>query len=221
MKDIKILIGNLVVAQNNGYSCNFIVNLYGAYFDQGSIKVILELMDEGSLEGIIKTFRNRRIQPRISEGILSKIALQILCGLSFLHCHKHLHRDIKPGNILLNSRGEVKISDFGISKELDFVDQMSKTNVGTNIYMSPERVSCKHYDYKSDIWSLGLVMIELATGSFPYKSETGRLSEMEMYDFVNEYPSPTLPKEKGFSGLFIDFVDQMLKKNMEERASST
>lgn len=88
-----------------------------------------------------------------------------------------LHRDIKPANILMNTNGEVKISDFGISKELNFMDEMSKTNVGTRIYMSPERISCKSYDYKSDIWSLGLVMIELATGIFPYESKTGRFTE--------------------------------------------
>lgn len=66
MRDIKILIKNFATAQNNGYDCKFIVNLYGAYFENETIKVILELMDAGSLDGIIKIYRSRRIQPNIS-----------------------------------------------------------------------------------------------------------------------------------------------------------
>ena len=81
------------------------MNLYGAYFDQGAVKVILELMDAGSLDNIISIYRLAKREPDIPEDILAKIALQILCGLSFLHSHNLLHRDIKPGNILLNTKG--------------------------------------------------------------------------------------------------------------------
>ncbi|MBP9838797.1 MAG: protein kinase [Proteobacteria bacterium] len=69
------------------------------------MKIILELMDAGSLENIITLFRVAKIQPRIDEGVLAKIALQILCGLTYLHSKNHIHRDIKPANILLNSKG--------------------------------------------------------------------------------------------------------------------
>ena len=73
-------------------------------------------MDIGSLENIVNFYRMAKITPKINEGVLCKIALQILCGLSYLHSHNFVHRDIKPGNILLNSKGEVKVTDFGISK---------------------------------------------------------------------------------------------------------
>lgn len=116
MKDIRILLANKVKAQESGYTCNFLVNLYGAYFDNGSIKVVLELMDAGSLEGIIRIYRNKKVVPEIHEVVLAKVAVQILCGLSYLHANNQFHRDIKPGNILLNTKGDVKLTDFGISK---------------------------------------------------------------------------------------------------------
>jgi serine/threonine protein kinase len=73
-------------------------------------------MDAGSLENIIKIYNLAQIKPRINENILAKIALQILCGLSYLHTSNQLHRDVKPANILINSKGEVKLTDFGICK---------------------------------------------------------------------------------------------------------
>jgi serine/threonine protein kinase len=73
-------------------------------------------MDVGSLDNVIGFYRMAKVKPRIHEGVLSKISLQILCGLSYLHSQNLIHRDIKSGNILLNSKGEVKVTDFGISR---------------------------------------------------------------------------------------------------------
>jgi serine/threonine protein kinase len=137
MNDIVILLKNSITNENRGYFCNFIVRMYGAYFDQGVVKVILELMDVGSLENIIDLYKMARVKPKINEVVLSKIALQILCGLSYLHSQNLIHRDIKPGNILLNSLGEVKVTDFGISREFIDGKEFSKTFVGTRSYMSP------------------------------------------------------------------------------------
>ena len=87
----------------------------------------------------------------------------------FLHTTKHqMHRDIKPENILLNSEGQLKLTDFGISKQLEKTYAITNTFVGTLIYMSPERMGGKNYSYSSDIWSLGLVILELACGKHPY-----------------------------------------------------
>lgn len=118
-------------------------------------------MDAGSLDGILKIYRSKKVVPEIHEVVLAKIAIQILCGLSYLHMNNQFHRDIKPANILLNTKGEVKVTDFGIAKELEYAEQMSKTFVGTFTYMSPERINGQQYDTKSDVWSLGIVMYEL------------------------------------------------------------
>jgi serine/threonine protein kinase len=118
-------------------------------------------MDAGSLEGILKIYRSKKVVPEIPEVVLAKIAIQILCGLSYLHNNNQFHRDIKPANILLNTKGEVKLTDFGIAKELEHANELSRTNVGTFAYMSPERILGQPYNTKSDVWSFGIVMYEL------------------------------------------------------------
>jgi serine/threonine protein kinase len=78
-----------------------------------------------------------------------------------------MHRDIKPDNILCNSQGFVKLTDFGITKQMD-EEQMAATFVGTMNYMSPERMEGEKYSFEGDIWSLGIVIIELITGIYPF-----------------------------------------------------
>ncbi len=75
-----------------------------------------------------------------------------------MHTKNHLHRDIKPGNVLLNWRGEVKLSDFGISRQLPEEVDFSRTAVGTRSYMSPERIEGGRYSFKSDVWGIGLIL---------------------------------------------------------------
>jgi len=118
-------------------ACPFLVKLYGAFYDEGSVKVILELMDCGSLCDLIKKAKKFKTEePIIEEPILARLAQQILNGLMYLHVIGHqIHRDIKPANILINSRGEVKLTDFGIMKELEMTNQLVTTQRGTVSYM--------------------------------------------------------------------------------------
>uniref|UniRef100_A0AAZ1XYQ5 Dual specificity mitogen-activated protein kinase kinase 1 n=1 Tax=Oreochromis aureus TaxID=47969 RepID=A0AAZ1XYQ5_OREAU len=90
----------------------------------------------------------------------------VIKGLSYLReKHKIMHRDVKPSNILVNSRGEIKLCDFGVSGQL--IDSMANSFVGTRSYMSPERLQGTHYSVQSDIWSMGLSLVEMAIGRFP------------------------------------------------------
>ena len=128
----------------------------------GAITIALEYMDGGSLANVLS-----QVGP-IPERVLASIAYQILWGLAYLKHEKRVHRDVKPSNLLINSKGEIKVTDFGVSKELQNSIQMCGTFLGTFKYMSPERIRNNPYSYMSDIWSFGIVMICLLyTSSSP------------------------------------------------------
>ncbi|KAL5005244.1 hypothetical protein ScPMuIL_018700 [Solemya velum] len=144
------------------HECNspYIVGFYGAFYSDGEISICMEYMDGGSLDLILKK------AGRIPEQILGKITVNVLKGLSYLReKHQIMHRDVKPSNILVNSRGEIKMCDFGVSGQL--IDSMANSFVGTRSYMSPERLQGTHYSVLSDIWSMGLSLVEMAIGRYP------------------------------------------------------
>ncbi|KAI1296661.1 Dual specificity mitogen-activated protein kinase kinase 1 [Halotydeus destructor] len=144
------------------HECNspHIVGFYGAFYSDGEINICMEYMDGGSLDLVLKK------AGRIPEQILGTVTIAVLKGLNYLReKHEIMHRDVKPSNILVNSRGEIKICDFGVSGKL--IDSMANSFVGTRSYMSPERLQGTHYKVESDIWSLGLSLVEMALGRYP------------------------------------------------------
>ncbi|GFP92348.1 mitogen-activated protein kinase kinase 3 [Phtheirospermum japonicum] len=190
-----------------------LVQFYGAFYmpDSGQISIALEYMDGGSFADII------RIRKRIPERVLSVMVHRLLIGLNYLHGVRYLvHRDIKPANLLVNLKGEPKITDFGISAGLEDSMAMCATFVGTVTYMSPERIRNESYSYPADIWSLGLTLFECATGEFPYSANEGPVNLMLQ---ILDDPSPSLPKEK-FSPDFCSFVDACLQKDPVARPTS-
>ncbi|CAA6661188.1 unnamed protein product [Spirodela intermedia] len=190
-----------------------LVEFHGAFFtpDSGQISIALEYMDGGSLADIL------RVRKFIPEPILSCMVQKLLHGLSYLHGVRHLvHRDIKPANLLINLKGEPKITDFGISAGLENSVAMCATFVGTVTYMSPERIRNESYSYPADIWSLGIALFECGTGEFPYAANEGPVNLMLqiLYD-----PSPT-PPENSFSPEFCSFIDACLQKDADARPTA-
>ncbi|XP_072167533.1 dual specificity mitogen-activated protein kinase kinase 1-like [Diadema setosum] len=163
--EIKAAIRNQIIRELKVlHDCNspYIVGFYGAYYSDGEICMCMEHMDGGSLDQVMKSAPNSRIP----ENILGKVTVSVLKGLSYLRdVHDIMHRDVKPSNILVNSRGEIKLCDFGVSGQL--IDSMANSFVGTRSYMSPERLQGTHYTVLSDIWSLGLSLVEMAIGRYP------------------------------------------------------
>ncbi|WOK93010.1 mitogen-activated protein kinase kinase 3 isoform X1 [Canna indica] len=190
-----------------------LVEFHGAFYtpESGQISIALEYVDGGSFADIL------RIQKLIPEDVLSCMVQKLLHGLSYLHGVRRLvHRDIKPANLLINLKGETKITDFGVSAGLDNSVAMCATFVGTVTYMSPERIRNENYSYSADIWSLGLTILECGTGKFPYTANEGPANLMLqiLYD-----PSPT-PSKDSFSPEFCSFIDACLQKDADARPTA-
>ncbi|KAF5347866.1 hypothetical protein D9758_013812 [Tetrapyrgos nigripes] len=152
-------------SKNKVTGAKYIVTSYGAYLQEPNICICMEFMDRGSFDSLYKSPTSPLRGP-IPINIVRRVAQSVLEGLDFLYKEGVIHRDIKPSNILLSSSGHIKLCDFGVSGEL--VNSFANTFVGTSVYMSPERIQGASYSIKSDIWSLGITLIELAHGRFPF-----------------------------------------------------
>jgi len=186
--------------------CPNLITFYGAFYREGSITIALEYMDGGSLANVLS-----QVGP-IPESVLASIAYQILWGLAYLKHEKRVHRDIKPSNLLINSLGQVKVTDFGVSAELQNSIAMCGTFVGTFKYMSPERIKNAPYSYMSDIWSFGLVMMECATGRYPLHEHSNCI---EMAQTIIDAQLPELPSQ--LSREFQEFCRNCLYKDPDLR----
>ncbi|KAI4344550.1 hypothetical protein L6164_011764 [Bauhinia variegata] len=204
---------------NQSVQCPYVVICYHSFYHNGVISIVLEYMDGGSLADFLKNVKT------IPEAYLAAICKQVLNGLMYLHRDRHIiHRDLKPSNLLINHRGEVKITDFGVSAILESTSGQANTFIGTNNYMSPERIngSQNGYNYKSDIWSLGLILLQCAMGRFPYTPPNqGEEWEsiFELIEAIVDKPPPSAPSDQ-FSPEFCTFISACLQKDPRDRLSA-
>ncbi|KAL7751845.1 MAP kinase kinase Wis1 [Sorochytrium milnesiophthora] len=189
----------------------FIVEFYGAFFIESCVYYCMEFMDAGSLD---------RLYPYnggAPENILSRLALSIVSGLRFLKEElKIIHRDIKPTNVLANTKGEVKLCDFGVSGRL--IQSLAKTNIGCQSYMAPERIAnveAAPYTVASDVWSVGLSLLEMGMGQYPYPPDKYDSMFAQLNAIISGTP-PTLPSDR-FGPEAIDFVQKCLNKDVKAR----
>ncbi|KAG2274985.1 hypothetical protein Bca52824_057540 [Brassica carinata] len=182
--------------------CPHVAVCYHSFYHNGAFSLVLEYMDRGSLVDVIRQVKT------ILEPYLAVVCKQVLQGLVYLHNERHvIHRDIKPSNLLVNHKGDVNIHDH--------VFFYSFT-------LQPERISGSTYDYSSDIWSLGMSVLECAIGRFPYLESEDQQNPPSFYELlaaIIESPPPTAPSVQ-FSPEFCSFVSACLQKDPPARASS-
>jgi len=206
-----------------------IVEFYGAFTIESCVYYCMEYMDAGSLDTLTgggspakpgqAEANEEGAELRVPEPVLRRITAGIVRGLGFLKDELQImHRDVKPTNVLINKKGEVKLCDFGVSGQLE--KSLAKTNIGCQSYMAPERIKGESqnqlstYTVSSDVWSVGLSIIELAKGCYPYPPETFANVFAQLSAIVGG-PAPTLPK--GYSEDAQDFVAKCLLKDPAAR----
>eukprot|EP00949_MAST-11_sp_MAST-11-sp1_P005302 g5302.t1 len=202
--------GAHLVPQGKG-QCPHIVSFFEAFTDRQTltISIVLEYMDAGSLQDLIDS------GVAMDERVVANIGYRVLCGLEFLHKKHIIHRDIKPSNLLINRHGDVKIGDFGISKQLEGTEAMSTTYLGTLMYMAPERIQTSSYGRGADIWALGLSLLACALGKFPLDTQKG--GYWALTTAIAEKPLPTLTQ---FSPEFQDFIQKCLARDPKRRPTA-
>jgi mitogen-activated protein kinase kinase len=175
------------------------------------------IQTRSSLDSVSRVFGPVRVD------VLGKIAEATLGGLTYLYSKHHImHRDIKPSNILVNSKGQIKLCDFGVSGEL--INSVADTFVGTSTYMAPERIQGEKYTVKSDVWSFGLTVMELAIGKFPFAAseqlsdaESAPAGILDLLQQIVHEPAPKLPKSDAFPQILEDMIQKCLYKGPNER----
>ena len=164
-------------------------------------------MDGGCLTEIIYQYMKK-----IPENICSFIMREILLGLDMLHKHKQIHRDLKSDNILVDKNGQVKVADFGFAIQLTKEQKNRKSVVGTPAWMAPELIKKENYNELVDVWSVGVIAVELAEGEPPFL----RLPALKAMYFISTKEAYRLNPMK-FSQNYCDFVAKCLEKDLKKR----
>eukprot|EP01006_Ploeotia_vitrea_P038105 TRINITY_DN66208_c9_g2_i1.p1 TRINITY_DN66208_c9_g2~~TRINITY_DN66208_c9_g2_i1.p1 ORF type:complete len:1089 (+),score=147.64 TRINITY_DN66208_c9_g2_i1:43-3309(+) len=181
---------------------------------QDELWIVMEYMSAGKLTDLIKACQRAHKLP-LPEALIAYICREVLKGLQFLHESKHIiHRDVKSDNVLLHHTGATKLADFGLSKALTVTEPKRNTATGTPFWMAPEVIQTEMYDYKADVWSVGILIIEMCRGDPPYM----RMPVVQaLVEIVRSSP-PVLGKNEASEALR-SFTSKCLQKKPKQRAT--
>ncbi|XP_014746679.1 PREDICTED: serine/threonine-protein kinase 10 isoform X2 [Sturnus vulgaris] len=193
-----------------------IVKLLGAFYWDGKLWIMIEFCPGGAVDATMLELDRGLTEPQIQV-----ICRQMLEALQYLHSKRIIHRDLKAGNVLLTQDGDIKLADFGVSARNMKTLQKRDSFIGTPYWMAPEVVMCETmkdtpYDYKADIWSLGITLIEMAQIEPPHHE----LNPMRVLLKIAKSDPPTLSCPSKWSQEFRDFLKKALDKNPETRPSA-